>query len=84
MNQHNRVFIFGTDGCHLCDEAMALFSGKQWQPTYLDIIDYQLVDVYGDKIPVLQVEGAVSALFWPFETPQIKEYLEFYGINSPF
>jgi len=84
MDINESVMLLGTDGCHLCEQAMALFEGTKWAPISADIIELGLVEAYGDKIPVLQVVNAQQALFWPFEQQQISEYLAFYGINSPF
>lgn len=72
-----------TDGCHLCDEAKELLVALDLDFESVDIIDDDaLVAHYGDKIPVLMVEGAQQALFWPFTIEQIKQYISFYGISS--
>lgn len=66
--------LYGTQGCHLCDEAERLLNQAkrarplQWQ--YIDIaLDDELVEKYGVKIPVLEStneSGAVTVLHWPF------------------
>ena len=79
----NGLFLLSTDGCHLCEVAKSLLDGMNLEYEVVDIIEeQQLVDLYGDKIPVLMAEGTESALFWPFEQDQIKQYIEFYGISS--
>lgn len=75
--------LLSTDGCHLCDDAKAMLEQLNVDFELVDIIeDDQLVAHYGDKIPVLMVEGAQQALFWPFTNEQIKQYISFYGISS--
>ena len=77
------LFLLSTDGCHLCEVAKSLLDQLHLQYELVDIIEeQQLVDLYGDKIPVLMAETAEQALFWPFEQEQIKQYIEFYGISS--
>ena len=79
----NRLFLLSTDGCHLCEVAKSLLEQSNMEFEVVDIIEeQQLIDLYGDKIPVLMVEGAEQALFWPFEQEQVKQYTEFYGISS--
>lgn len=64
------IALYGTTGCHLCDEAEALLKKAaaarriEWQ--YVDIaLDDALVERYGTRIPVLQtVDG--RELGWPF------------------
>lgn len=79
----NGLFLLSTDGCHLCEVAKSLLEQSNMEFEVVDIIEeQQLIDLYGDKIPVLMAEGAEQALFWPFEQEQVKQYTEFYGISS--
>lgn len=62
--------LYGTTGCHLCEDAEALLKQAQssraitWQ--YIDIaLDDALVEKYGTRIPVL-VDAAGQELGWPF------------------
>lgn len=64
------LILYGTTGCHLCDEAEALLAQAararaiEWR--YVDIaLDEALVEAYGTRIPVL-VAGNGEALGWPF------------------
>ena len=78
----NSLFLLSTEGCHLCEQAQGYLNELQLGFEVVDIIeDEQLVDLYGDKIPVLMSEGAEQALFWPFGKEQISQYVEFYGIS---
>lgn len=77
-----QVILYSTDGCHLCDDALKLCQLIGISPTVIDIVEVDnLVDLYGAHIPVLMVEREEQALYWPFDTEQIKQYLNFYGIS---
>lgn len=70
--------LYGTDGCHLCEDALALC--VQVMPetdiTVVDIIDDEkLVGLYRISIPVLERLEDQKKLFWPFEQKQILELL---------
>lgn len=76
------LFLLSTDGCHLCEAAAKMLKVLELPFEIVDIVeDDQLIQVYGDKIPVLIADGAEQALFWPFEEEQLKQYVEFYGIS---
>ncbi|PTQ87953.1 glutaredoxin family protein [Agitococcus lubricus] len=62
--------LYGTKGCHLCDEAEQILGQLQrvqaikWQ--YIDIaLSERLVENYGLIIPVLQ-HSSGQELRWPF------------------
>jgi len=77
------IYLLSTHGCHLCDAAKAICDTLDVDYEEVDIVeDEQLVDLYGDKIPVIMIAGAQQALFWPFTKEHINQYLESYGINS--
>lgn len=55
-----RVTLYTRQGCHLCDDALAML--QQFQKTYphsLSLIDIdsapELIALYGDKVPVIAV-----------------------------
>lgn len=63
--------LYGTPGCHLCDEAQALLEtaarSRRFGWRYVDIaLDDALVDRYGTRIPVLQDARDGRELQWPF------------------
>ncbi len=69
-----RLTLYGTSGCHLCDEAEALLRlaapvyGVEWD--YVDIaLDAQLCERFGTRIPVL-TDGRTLA-GWPFSLVDI-------------
>lgn len=62
--------LYGTLGCHLCDEAEALLrkaaSARQLEWRYVDIADdAALIERYGERIPVLATAGG-QEVGWPF------------------
>lgn len=62
--------LYGTTGCHLCDQAEALLrqaaAARALEWRYVDIaLDEALVARYGTRIPVLQVDDG-RELGWPF------------------
>jgi hypothetical protein len=71
------LILYGTKGCHLCDEAELLLAQAQmaiafqWQ--YIDIaLDDNLVKKYGIRIPVLEKETG-QVLSWPFSLLDVVE-----------
>lgn len=62
--------LYGTTGCHLCDEAEALLrkvaASRPVEWRYVDIaLDEALVEQYGIRIPVLRTDDG-RELGWPF------------------
>ena len=57
-----RVVLYGKPGCHLCDEARAVVAAvRAQQPFDLEEVDVstdpELHRLYGDRIPVLALDG---------------------------
>lgn len=68
--------LFGTEGCHLCEEASALVAeaGIVFQMT--EILDNQLwLEKYSLSIPVLRHIESGNELAWPFESEQLQAFL---------
>ncbi|MEJ6077989.1 glutaredoxin family protein [Vibrio sp. 1-Bac 57] len=67
--------LYHTDGCHLCEQAMALLVQCQVDYVLVDIISEQhLVDSFGIRIPVLE-NAKGQHLDWPFTLSQIEQFL---------
>jgi hypothetical protein len=71
--------LYGTKGCHLCDEAELLLKQVQsaiafsWQ--YVDIaLDERLIENYGIRIPVLKKQ-ADQELSWPFSLLDVVRFV---------
>ena len=68
--------LYGTQGCHLCDEARAMLEQTGAAYTYFDILDDDaLFARYGMQIPVImRTDGA--ELGWPFDIFALARFLE--------
>ncbi|MCZ2720299.1 glutaredoxin family protein [Marinomonas sp. 15G1-11] len=70
---NNRLTLYGTLGCHLCDEAkqeILKSMAKEVDIDYVDIAnDTSLFELYGTKIPVLEMAG--TQLYWPFTSKDV-------------
>lgn len=71
--------LYGTVGCHLCDEAEALLQkiagSRQLEWRYVDIADNDaLVERLGERIPVL-VTVSGQELGWPFSLLDVMRLL---------
>lgn len=71
-----QIRFYGTQGCHLCDEARAMLEQTGVAHTYIDINDDDaLYARYGMQIPVLsRMDGA--ELGWPFDLSALTRFLE--------
>ncbi len=74
------LILYSTLGCHLCELAMAeihpVIDSSQWRIREVDIADDpDLMERYGDRIPVLFDPVTEKALFWPFDRHGVKEFL---------
>lgn len=70
--------LYGTEGCHLCEEALALCltTLSKTDICVVDIVDDEkLVALYRLHIPVLERLADGKKLFWPFSQHDIKELL---------
>ncbi|AAU92202.1 MULTISPECIES: glutaredoxin family protein [Methylococcus] len=69
------LVLYGTDGCHLCEEAGELLAGLGVVATAVDILgDDHLLQRYGLRIPVLR-DGAGRELDWPFDAAAARRFL---------
>ena len=53
--------LFGTDGCHLCEDAGRLLQ--------------QAATRYGIRIPVIRHDGSCDELGWPFDFAHLLSWL---------
>ncbi|MFD0913604.1 glutaredoxin family protein [Methylophilus luteus] len=69
------LILYGTVGCHLCDDAERVLQTLGLAYQTIDIIDdNRLLEKFATSIPVLQ--GAdESYLYWPFDTEQVTHWL---------
>lgn len=88
MSEHHPTLpialnLFGTTGCHLCDEAFAcvqpFVDAKICVVTSVDIVsDLTLYERYECHIPVLQNALTGDELLWPFTGLQVQHWLQQY------
>ena len=75
----NRVRVLVRDGCHLCDEAVAVVDrvcaevGAGWETTDVDA-EPALRERYGDQVPVTFVDGEQHD-FWRVDAGQLRAAL---------
>ena len=70
--------LFGTSGCHLCEEAEMLMAAG-FDKIKLETIDIaeqeQWQEKYAIKIPVLYHSESGNELFWPFTETDVNEFV---------
>ena len=68
--------LFGTDGCHLCEEAEQLLTEAGLDFATQDIIESEhLQQRYGLLIPVLLHIPSQQTLNWPFDSQSLQEFI---------
>ena len=74
-----KVTLYGTSGCHLCDQAEELLRSFLGEDEFLlaDIAMYEpLLERYGLRIPVLKRMQDDRELDWPFDPGMLGSFLE--------
>jgi glutaredoxin len=74
MQKH--LILYGTLGCHLCEDAERILKALQLSYETIDIIDdNRLLEKFGTSIPVLHITHTEAYLFWPFSEKQVITWL---------
>jgi len=69
------MILYHTEGCHLCEQAMALLQQCQVDYQVVDIVfDKKLVALFGTSIPVLENPKG-QYLNWPFTHSDIEQFV---------
>lgn len=72
--------LYSTEGCHLCEQALAMLTSLRVEVNVQDIaFDEQLFSRYGVTIPVLRYDE--NELFWPFDNEILIIWLKENGIT---
>ncbi len=85
----NKYYLYGSEGCHLCEQALAICLAvlPREQFVEIDIIEQEkvaheeqtLVELYGVHIPVLEKlqddSNNNTRLFWPFNHDQVEKFI---------
>lgn len=78
-----QLILYGTYGCHLCEQASALvlpFTGRGIELKEVDILDDPaLEERYGVRIPVLLNPESEQELGWPFDHGELEEFIRGLG-----
>lgn len=79
-----QLLLYTTSGCHLCEEAEDLLKvlGQHpqlknrfnWKPVEISESD-ALIDQYGIRIPVIQLEADQSEIGWPMTMESLGEWI---------
>lgn len=75
-----KLFFYTSLGCHLCEQAKTiaqpLAAELGLELAEVEIADSdELLEQYGVRIPVMQLEGSVRDLGWPFDERAARQYL---------
>ena len=71
-----QIELYGTTGCHLCDEAKAVLQRVGVRAGHIDIADNDgLLEKYGMRIPVLRRVDCGAELGWPFDAAAVTRFL---------
>ena len=72
--------LFGTSGCHLCEQAEEVLMPLVEYGLLVELIDIaesvEGVEIYALRIPVLRRVDTGAELDWPFEAEQIVSFLQ--------
>jgi len=71
----NRLVLYGTTACHLCDQAKALLVEADIPHLWIDVAgDETLMERYGVRIPVLYSHASGRELGWPFDQASLSDF----------
>jgi hypothetical protein len=72
-----RFMLFGTLGCHLCEQAEAIVNACiPGGVDYVDIAEQkQWQELYALRIPVLYHPETKQELGWPFDQADVEEFI---------
>jgi hypothetical protein len=72
-----RLVLFGTSGCHLCEQAEEIVHGCVAESVdYVDIAEQeQWQERYAIRIPVLYDQASQQELGWPFDQAEVIEFI---------
>lgn len=70
------IQLYGTEFCHLCEEAEAVLHKAGVAVVHIDIAgDDELLEKYGARIPVLRRIDNNAELGWPFDAVAVSQFL---------
>lgn len=70
------IQLYGTEFCHLCEEAEAILHKAGVAVVHIDIAEHDdLLEKYGARIPVLRRIDSDAELGWPFDAVAVARFL---------
>lgn len=70
------IQFYGTEFCHLCEEAEAILRKSGVAVVHIDIAEHDvLLEKYGARIPVLRRDDNNAELGWPFDAMAVARFL---------
>ena len=70
------IKLYGTEFCHLCEQAEAVLREIGIEADHIDIADDdELMEKYGIRIPVLKRLDTQAELGWPFDAAAVSRFL---------
>lgn len=70
------IMLYGTAGCHLCEDAKAILQQLNVDAVHVDIAaDDGMLEKYGARIPVLKRMDNDVELGWPFDAVGVTRFL---------
>jgi hypothetical protein len=76
-----RLLLFGTSGCHLCEQAAEIIDAGMPDDLSLFLENIDIAEsehwqvLYGQLIPVLYEPETNKELRWPFDQLQVKNFI---------
>lgn len=72
-----KLLLYGTTGCHLCEQAEAILHAIGVRAEPVDIAeDDALLERYGIRIPVVRRPDNDTELGWPFDATALRRFLD--------
>ncbi len=73
------LILYTRNDCELCTKAEHLLAEAGFSSAFTKVFiddDLELLDRYGDQIPVLMREATGEKLSWPFTASQVRDLLD--------
>ena len=72
--------LYSTSACHLCELAISILESVDSREIRWEVVeiseDDALVERYGIRIPVVQIEYSDKELNWPFDRQQLMAFIK--------
>lgn len=76
MKGEKELLLYGTNFCHLCEQAAEILHAANVNAEYIDIAeDDALLEKYGTRIPVLRRDDNGEELGWPFDAAAVESFI---------